>query len=339
MSSHYQVKFQMNHENNQVGVLLVNTGTPSELKIKSIREYLKEFLLDKRIIQLPRIVWLPILYLIILPFRPAKKINDYKKIWMKDGSPLLVYTNRLLKKLKASKLKKSNMHINIAMRYGKPNIRNQLLKFKEKKINNLIIIPMFPQFSFSTTESVKDKIKSSLIKLKWKPQINYVEEYYQEDIYIDSISKIIKNKWAKNNGKLIFSYHGLPKKYVDKGDTYYQSCIKTSDLIARTLALKKEEHITSFHSKFGFGEWTKPYTEDLLLELPKKDIRSICIISPSFSIDCLETLEEIAVSFKESFIKAGGKEFKYIPCLNDNSDHVALIEKLITLNHRQKVKF
>ena len=196
---------------------------------------------------------------------------------------------------------------------------------------------MFPQFSFSTTERIKDTIKSSLIKLKWKPQIQYVEEYYQESLYIDSISKNIKNEWVKKNGKLVFTYHGLPKKYIDKGDTYYQSCIRTSFLIATNLGLKKEEYITSFHSKFGFGEWTKPYTEDLRIELPKKGIRSIGIVSPSFSIDCLETLEEIAVSFKENFIKAGGKEFKYIPCLNDNSDHVALIEKLITINHRQKV--
>ena len=320
----------MNHENDQVGVLLVNTGTPSELKTESIKEYLKEFLSDKRIIQQPRIIWLPILYLIILPIRPAKKINDYKKIWMKKGSPLLVYTNRLLEKLKASKSKRNNMHIDIAMRYGKPNIKDQLLKFKEKKISNLIIIPMFPQYSFSTTESIKDKVKSSLMELNWKPKINYVEEYYKESLYIDSISKKIKNDWIAKNGKLIFSYHGLPIKYIQRGDTYYQSCMNTTELIAKRLKLNKEKYITSFHSKFGFGEWTKPYTERLLLELPKKGIKSIGIVSPSFSIDCLETLEEIAIQFKEEFIKAGGEEFTYISCLNDNNDHVALIEKLMT---------
>ena len=140
----------------------------------------------------------------------------------------------------------------------------------------------------------------------------------------------INNNWEKKNGKLIFSYHGLPKKYVDKGDTYYQSCIETSKLIAKKMGLQKEEYITSFHSKFGFGEWTKPYTEELLLELPKQDITSICVVSPSFAIDCLETLEEIAIQFKDEFLKAGGKEFKYIPCLNDQNEHVSLIEKLVT---------
>ena len=320
----------MNHDNDQLGILLVNTGTPSEPNTISIRKYLKEFLLDKRIVQLPRVIWLPILYLFILPFRPIRKIKDYNKIWMDEGSPLLVYTKRLLQKLNASESKKGAMHIDIAMRYGEPNIKKKLKIFKEKNINKLIVVPLFPQYSFSTTESVKDKVKSSIIELNWKPKINYVEEYYKENLYIDSMVRNINNNWEKKNGKLIFSYHGLPKKYVDKGDTYYQSCIETSKLIAKKMGLQKEEYITSFHSKFGFGEWTKPYTEELLLELPKKGVASICVVSPSFAIDCLETLEEIAIQFKDEFLKAGGKEFKYIPCLNDQNEHVSLIEKLVT---------
>ena len=321
----------MNNEKDQQGVLLVNTGTPSEPNTISIRKYLKEFLLDKRIVQLPRAVWLPILYLLILPFRPMKKINNYNKIWMDEGSPLLVFTKRLLQKLNASESKKGAMHIDIAMRYGEPNIKKKLMIFQEKNINKLTVVPLFPQYSFSTTESVKDKVKLSIIELNWKPKINYVEEYCKENLYIDSMVKNINNNWEKKNGKLIFSYHGLPKKYVDRGDTYYESCMETSRLIAKRIGLQKEEYITSFHSKFGFGEWTKPYTEELLLELPKQDITSICVVSPSFAIDCLETLEEIAIQFKDEFLKAGGKEFKYIPCLNAQNDHVSLIEKLVTL--------
>ena len=320
----------MNHDKDMLGVLLVNTGTPSEPNTICIRKYLKEFLLDKRIVQLPRFIWLPILYLFILPFRPIRKIKDYKKIWMDEGSPLLVLTKRLLQKLNASESKKSAMHIDIAMRYGEPNIKQKLMIFQEKNINKLTVVPLFPQYSFSTTESVKDKVKSSIIELNWKPKINYVEEYYKENLFIDSMVRNINNNWEKKNGKLIFSYHGLPKKYVDKGDTYYQSCIETSKLIAKKMGLQKEEYITSFHSKFGFGEWTKPYTEELLLELPKQHITSICVVSPSFAIDCLETLEEIAIQFKDDFLKAGGKEFKYIPCLNDQNEHVSLIEKLVT---------
>ena len=250
---------------------------------------------------------------------------------MDEGSPLLVFTKRLLQKLNASESKKGGMYIEIAMRYGEPNIKKKLMIFKEKNITKLIVVPLFPQYSFSTTESVKDKVKLSIIELNWKPKIYYVEEYYKESLYINSMVRNINNHWEKKKGKLIFSYHGLPKKYVDKGDTYYQSCIETSKLIAKKMELQKEEYITSFHSKFGFGEWTKPYTEELLLELPKQDVTSICVVSPSFAIDCLETLEEIAIQFKDEFLKAGGKEFKYIPCLNAQNDHVSLIEKLVTL--------
>ena len=321
----------MNYEKSQVGVLLINTGTPSELNTKSIRNFLKEFLLDKRIIQVSRIIWIPILYLFILPFRPQKKVEDYKKIWMAEGSPLLVYTKRLLKKLNKSKFRKTNINIDFAMRYGEPNIKKQLKKFNEKKINNLIILPLFPQYSFSTTESIKDKINSSLRELNWYPHINFIKENYKENMYINALAKSIKKDWKQEKGKLIFTYHGLPKKYIANGDTYYQSCIDTTALIAKRLKLKKEKYITSFHSKFGYGEWTKPYTEEILLELPKKGIKSIGIVSPSFSIDCLETLEEIAIQFKKEFIKAGGKEFKYIPCLNDKINQVLLIEKLMAI--------
>ena len=192
---------------------------------------------------------------------------------------------------------------------------------------------MFPQYSFSTTESIKDKVTSSLKELKWEPDIKFVEEYYKEQIYIDSIAEIIKNNWRKKGKgqKLIFSYHGLPKKYITMGDTYYHACNETSVLIAKKLNLKKEYFITAFHSKFGFGQWTQPYTEKLLLELPKKGIKSIGIISPSFTIDCLETLEEIKIQFKNDFINAGGENFTYMPCLNENKNHVLIIEKLSKL--------
>lgn len=323
----------MNKPNVFTGVLLVNTGTPSNPNSKSIKKYLKEFLSDQRIIQLPKIFWLPILYLFILPFRPRKKVKDYKKIWMKDGSPLLVYTKRLLQKLNNSNSKKNNIIMDIAMRYGEPGIKEKLLTFQKKKINNIIIFPLFPQFSFSTTESIKDKITRSLVELNWQPNIRFIKEYYKESLYIDSIVESIKDNWKKKgkNQILVFSYHGLPIKYINKGDTYYHSCLETSALIVKKLKLKKGNYITSFHSKFGFGKWTQPYTEDLLLLLPKKEIKSMSIISPSFSIDCLETLEEIAIKFKDDFKKAGGEKFNYISCLNEHNNHVLIIEKLLEL--------
>ena len=172
------------------------------------------------------------------------------------------------------------------------------------------------------------RVFSTLKELKWKPNIKFVKEYYKEDLYLNSIADLIKDNWKKKDtGKiLIFSYHGLPKKYIDRGDTYYHACLETSDLIAKKLNIKKENFITSFHSKFGFGQWTQPYTENLLLELPKKGIKSISIISPSFTIDCLETLEEIAIQFKDDFINAGGEKFNYIPCLNEKKAMFLLLK-------------
>ena len=318
-------------KNNQItGVLIVNTGSPSSTEPKIIRSYLKEFLSDKRVIKLPRIFWLPILYLFILPFRPQRKVKDYKKIWMKEGSPLLVISKKLINKLKYFS-KSKNKYYRLAMCYGIPSIKDQLIFFRERNISKLIILPLFPQFSYSTHGSVIDKFELSLKELNWQPEFKFINEYYKEKLFINSVSNTITNEWKEKGKKdlLIFSYHGLPKKYVDNGDTYYDACCKTSNLIAKNLNLNENDYITSFHSKFGFGEWTKPYTEDLLIDLPKKGIKSVNIISPTFSVDCLETLEEIAIQFKSDFIKAGGQYFKYIPSLNDSDEHILLIEKLI----------
>ena len=317
-------------QSNNKGVLIVNTGSPSSNTPKAIRTYLEEFLLDKRVIKIPRLIWLPILYLIILPFRPKRKVKDYNKIWMKEGSPLLVISDRILRKLK-SKSKFKNLFFSMAMSYGKPSIKEQLKLFKNQNINQLIILPLFPQFSFSTTQSVIDRVNESLIELDWQPKLKIIDEYYEEDIFIDSLSKKISNEWEASGKKdlLIFTYHGLPKKYITEGDPYYDACLKTSNLIANKLKLSKKDYITSFHSKFGLGEWTKPYTEDLLKVMPKKGVASIDIISPTFSVDCLETLEEIAIQFKNDFIEAGGKKFNYITCLNDSDEQINLIQKLI----------
>ena len=261
---------QKNNLNKLTGVLLTNTGTPDHPTPYAIKKYLKEFLSDKRIIKIPRFIWIPILYLIILNIRPYKKTKDYEKIWMEKGSPLLVITKKLLDLLED--YNKNNINYSIAMRYGNPSIKNQLASFKSIGIEKIIIFPMFPQYSFSTTESIKDEVSISLKELSWCPQVNIIEEYYKENLFINSIVHKIKNNWQKQGRSqlLIFSYHGLPKKYVKQGDPYYSSCIETTNLIVKKLQLNSKEYITSFHSKFGFGEWTKPYTEDLLLELPKK---------------------------------------------------------------------
>ena len=231
----------MQVNNNAKGVLIVNTGSPSLNTPKAIRTYLEEFLLDKRVIKIPRIIWLPILYLIILPLRPKRKVKDYNKIWMKEGSPLLVISKRILNKLKAqSKFK--NIFFCMAMSYGKPSIKEQLAVFKKQNINQLTILPLFPQFSFSTTQSVIDRVHESLIQLDWQPKLKIINEYYENDIFINSLSKKIANEWKVNGKKdlLVFTYHGLPKKYINDGDTYYQACLNTSKLVANKLKLSKK---------------------------------------------------------------------------------------------------
>ncbi|MBI29673.1 MAG: ferrochelatase [Pelagibacteraceae bacterium] len=321
---------KVSNDRKLTGVLLANTGTPDSPNPKDIKKYLKEFLSDRRIIKIPRIIWLPILYLIILNIRPYKKQKDYKKIWMKDGSPLLVLSKMLLDNIK---LKNTNKDIfySIGMRYGNPSIASELKNFQDIGIDNLLIFPMFPQYSFSTMESIRDEVLVSLKKMQWNPKVNFIEEYYTEEDFINSTANQIQNSWNRHgrSNLLIFTYHGLPKRYILDGDPYYDSCLKTSDFVAKKLNIKNDEYISSFHSKFGFGEWTKPYTENLLLNLPKKGISHVDIISPTFSIDCLETLEEIEIQFKNDFIQAGGKKFNYIPCLNNSSDHINLIENLV----------
>ena len=325
--------FQVNKSKELLGILLANTGTPDDPNPSAIKRYLREFLSDKRIIQIPRFIWLPILFLFILNIRPYKKTEDYKKIWTEEGSPLLVISNRLLKSIQKEE-KNKNFLFSIAMRYGNPSIKSQLSLFKKKDVKKVIIFPMFPQYSFSTTESIRDKVFEILHDLDWKPKLIFIEDYYNEKIFIKAIANNIRINWEKKGRSqlLIFTYHGLPKKYVNQGDPYYPSCLNTTKLIAKELSLLKSEFITSFHSKFGFGEWTKPYTEDLLLQMPKNGIKNISVISPTFSIDCLETLEEINIQFRKEFIKAGGNKFNYIPCLNDSKEQVRLIQHLVDKN-------
>ena len=230
--------FQINKSKESVGILLANTGTPDNPNPSAIKRYLREFLLDKRIIKIPRFIWLPILFLFILNIRPYKKTQDYKKIWTEEGSPLLVISNRLLKLIKKQE-KNKNFLFSIAMRYGNPSIKSQLSMFKEKELKKVIIFPMFPQYSFSTTESIRDKVCETLHDLKWNPKLIFIEDYYKEKIFIKAIANNIRINWKKRGRSqfLIFTYHGLPQKYVDQGDPYYLSCINTTKLIAQDLSL------------------------------------------------------------------------------------------------------
>ena len=316
----------------KTGVLLVNLGTPDSTRWWDIRRYLKEFLSDRRVIEVNPILWKIILNLIILTFRPAKTAKAYKKIWLKkeNMSPLRYYTIQQTEKLEKS-LKNRSLVIDYAMRYGNPSILGKIEKLKKKGCDKLIILPLYPQYAAATTATVCDEVYRSLMKMRWQPSIQIIPHYESEPLYIKalvrSIEKKIKEiKWTPE--VIIASYHGIPNSYFRKGDPYHCYCHKTTRLITEKLN-QKIPIITTFQSRFGPEEWLKPYTDKTLEKLPSEGRKKVLLICPGFSSDCVETLEEISIEGKETFLESGGKNFEVIPCLNDNKDHILLFKHLV----------
>ena len=325
-NSHPTVKF------GKTGVLLINLGTPDSTGWWDIRKYLKEFLSDRRVIEVNPIIWKIILNLFILTFRPSKTSKAYKKIWMKEKnmSPLRYYTE--MQKIKLSKkIGNSDVIVDYAMRYGQPSIRHKINHLKENGCENLVILPLYPQYAAATTATVCDEVYRSLSKMRWQPSLQIIPHYESEAIYIDALSKSINKKLDQISWRpdlIIASYHGIPKKYFEKGDPYHCYCHKTTRLIQEKIG-SKIPIMTTFQSRFGPEEWLKPYTDKTLEKLPKEGKKNILVICPGFASDCVETLEEISMEGKASFINEGGENFEFIPCLNDNEDHINLFEHLI----------
>ena len=316
----------------KTGVLLVNLGTPDSTSWWDIRKYLKEFLSDRRVIEVNPFVWQIILNLFILTFRPSKTAKAYKEIWMQkeNMSPLRYYTLMQTKKLR-EKFNNNKIIVDYAMRYGNPSIKSIMTNLHKEGCENIIVLPLYPQYAAPTTATVCDEVYRSLLKMRWQPSLQIVPHYESEPLYIDALVNSINKKISELNWKpdlIIASYHGIPKKYFEKGDPYHCYCQKTSRLISEKY---KEIPIkTTFQSRFGPQEWLQPYTDKTLENLPKDGKKNILVICPGFSSDCVETLEEIAIQGKESFMKSGGKHFDVIPCLNDNDDHINLIKKLVS---------
>ena len=322
---HPKVKF------GKSGILIINLGTPDSTNWWDIRKYLKEFLSDRRVIELNPILWQIILNLFILTFRPSKTAHAYKKIWRKDTneSPLLYFTRSQSQKLN-NKIGSDKIIVDFAMRYGNPGIKLKLQTLKDAGCENIIILPLYPQYAAATTATVCDEVYRSLMGMRWQPSLQVIPHYESEPIYIDALVKSIKEtmqtiKWKPD--LIISSYHGIPKKYFDKGDPYHCYCHKTTRLMKEKFNLIDIQ--TTFQSRFGPQEWLTPYTDKTLESLPNKGIKNLLVICPGFASDCVETLEEINIQGKESFMKNGGKNFEMIPCLNDNPDHIDLFEKLV----------
>mgnify|MGYP001289611764 CR=1 FL=1 len=316
----------------KTGVLLTNLGTPDLPSRKAVKVYLQEFLSDPRVIEIPMFFWKIILYGIILQIRPKRSAESYQSIWTNEGSPLLNIAKKQVY-LVNEKLRDSfpNTVFVLAMRYGNPSIESALKNLQEKKVRRLLVFPLYPQYCAATTASTFDAVTNVLQKWRWIPEIRFINQYFEEDLYIKALANSVENFWKKNGKpqKIIFSYHGIPKKYHLKGDPYHCYCLKTTRLVKEYMKLNDEDVITTFQSRFGREEWLQPYTSETLKELPGKGIKKVHIISPGFSADCLETIEELEVENRDYFEKAGGEIYQYIPCLNDSSMHIEMMQKLI----------
>ena len=323
--NHPDIKF------GKTGVLLINLGTPDSTNWWDIRRYLKEFLSDTRVIEVNPVIWQIILNLFILNFRPSKTAQAYKKIWLKETneSPLRYYTRNQAEKLQ-QELVGENIIVNFAMRYGNPSIKSKLNELKKNGCENIIILPLYPQYAAATTATVCDEVYRTLMKMRWQPSLQIVPHYESEPSYVSALVKSIEKKIETISWKpdlIIASYHGIPKKYFDKGDPYHCYCHKTTRLIKEKFS--KIEIQTTFQSRFGPQEWLTPYTDKTLESLSAKGIKNLLVICPGFASDCVETLEEINILGRETFLKNGGEKFDFIPCLNDSSEHIKLLVNLV----------
>ena len=325
MKDHPKINF------GKTGILLVNLGTPDSTSWLDIRKYLKEFLSDRRVIEVNPIVWQIILNLFILTFRPSKTAKAYKEIWMEkeNMSPLRYYTQKQTQKLREI-ITNPKTEIDFAMRYGNPSIKSVMNKLQANGCERLIVLPLYPQYAAATTATVCDEVYRCLMKMRWQPSLQIIPHYESNPLYINALVNSIEKKITEINWQpdlIIASYHGIPKKYFEKGDPYHCYCHKTTRLMKEKFDKVPIE--TTFQSRFGPQEWLQPYTDKTLENLPKTGKKNILVICPGFSSDCVETLEEISIQGKESFLNSGGTNFDVIPCLNDNEDHIKLLNNLV----------
>ena len=316
----------------KVGVLLVNLGTPDGTDYWSMRRYLSEFLSDPRVIEVPQIIWQFILQGPILTFRPSKSGHAYKQVWTEDGSPLLHFTKLQAEKLGA-RINSENLIVDYAMRYGNPSIKSRVDRLKDQGCDRILVFPLYPQYSATTTATVCDKTFDALKAMRWQPAVRTAPAFHDDPAYIDALCTSLQDSLSKLDftpDVLLMSYHGIPKAYFEKGDPYHCHCQKTTRLVREQMGWSKDFIRTTFQSRFGPTEWLQPYTDKTLEALPGEGVKKIAVAAPAFISDCLETLEEIAIQGKESFIEAGGTDFASLPCLNASEPAIDLLQTLVS---------
>ena len=317
----------------RTGVLLVNLGTPAAPTAAALRPYLKQFLSDPRVVEIPKPIWCLILNGIILRTRPAKSAQKYASVWTDEGSPLKVHTEKQAKLLAGflANAGQRDLHVSWAMRYGQPSIRSQLDAMRAAGCTRILVVPLYPQYAASTTATVIDEVADCLRHWRNLPEIRYVRSFGDDPGYIEALAASVRAHWQRNGqaDKLVLSFHGIPRRSLDLGDPYHCECYKTARLLGEALKLPRERLIVSFQSRFGKAEWLKPYTQPTLEALGREGVGSVDVMCPGFVSDCLETLEEINMECREAFLHAGGRQFGYIPCLNEDQ---AWIEALTALS-------
>ena len=330
----YQGNQNFSHkQHDKIGVLITNLGTPDAPTKNDLKKYLREFLSDPRVVEVPRLLWWMILNLFILNVRPRRSANAYSTVWTERGSPLLFHTKDQADALRI-KLKYTygeNIMVEFAMRYGSPSVDSVIDKMLRQGVRKLLVLPLYPQYCASTTASTFDAVAASLATKRLIPELRFINHYHDFPEYIQAVADKIRQHWVINGraDKLIFTYHGIPKRYLLNGDPYHCECYKTSRLLVENLGLSEKEYLVSFQSRFGREEWLQPYTDKTLIALSEQGVKSVQLVCPGFSADCLETIEEIDVENRDYFMNAGGERYEYIAALNAESSHIDMMEKLL----------
>jgi len=333
----YQGSPEFTHQQqDKIGVLVTNLGTPDAPTKKNLQVYLKEFLWDPRVVEVPRLIWWFALNGVILRIRPARSAKAYQTVFTDEGSPLLFHTRNQAKALQQSLNAQGmdNVIVDFAMRYGNPSIPSVLESMFRQGVRKLLVIPLYPQYSASTAASTFDAISTDFTRRRWIPDLRFVSHYHDYQPFIDAAAARIEAHWVEHGraDRLMFSFHGVPLSYLIKGDPYHCECHKTSRLIAEKLQLKEGEYVTTFQSRFGREEWLKPYTDATLKAFPAQGVKSVQVFCPGFAADCLETIEEIGEENREYFMHAGGERYEYISALNDRPEHISALTALIQQN-------
>ncbi len=311
----------------KTAVLLSNLGTPDSLERAAVKRFLREFLSDPLVVRLPRLLWLPLLNGIILPLRSGRTLANYRRIWQDDGSPLLAISNRQREALQQQLIDQA--HVDLAMRYGNPSYISTLRLLRDAGIEKLLVLPLYPQYSVTTTATSYKHLMTVLNRLDWKPALEFIGYYHDAPAYIEALAESVREHWQDNRRHLLMSFHGLPQANVDRGDPYQQQCERSAHLLAANLGLADSDWSLGYQSRFGKQTWIQPYTSDVLQQLVARGVSEVDVICPGFSADCLETLDEIEVEYRQEFIELGGKSFSYIPALNERPAHIRMMHSLL----------